>query len=446
MRDESNLSFYYSEEFENEIWKDCIFVLDTSALLELYFYSNASQQKIFDNILRPLKARLWIPSHVEFEYLKNRKSAIKKPIAEKYSPIREIVDDIRSDVKSLKLKINDLRQKTQKSETHPYFDQGIFDKVIEAVESSDKEFNSFFNGALAQIDLRKNEIEALEKNDAVLFGLTDLLSVGREYSFKKKLEILAESEIRFRNRIPPGYKDAEGKDQKDGLQRIGDLIIWRQIIDYASVSKKPVVFVTNDVKEDWCYATKRSNEVRIERPKEDLIQEIHAEADVKFWMYNFPQFLYACKKMLGVSIDANVIEEAEDVARERFPTSSKLRFDGFYFYFSARSKNFNYMRFFADNTLIRIVRTREIKSEELKSFNENYAKNRGTYILNGELIAFSTISEKGTVDYSGIINDDSMTLSWYSYINGNKSSGTVYNFIQFEEALSESPSSPYVIQ
>lgn len=440
MREDSYSCFLYSESLETEIWKNCVFVLDTSALLELYFYSSASQQKLLENVFGSLKNRLWIPSHVEFEYLKNRQGAIKKPIAEKYKPIQsEGLEELRSHIKILKAKVLDLRQKTQKSETHPYFEQIIFDNFIQAIEVTSNEFETFSKTAIQQIEDRKSEIEALEKNDRVFARLKDFISVGGEYSFSRKMEILAESEIRFRNKIPPGYKDAEGKDAKEGFQKIGDLIIWKQIIDYAAAAKKPIVFVTNDVKEDWCYTSRRSNEVRIERPREELIQEIYAAANVKFWMYNFPQFLYACKKLLNVSIDDNVLEEAKDVARERFAESPKLRFDGVYVQAPAEGgyKFYYYLRFFKDKTVINTSSIKEMVGDELRSFDRNRAKRSGSYISNGDLIAFSASSSRGAVDYSGVVNDDSLTLSSHSHINQSKMNNRVFIFVPFDSVMAE---------
>ena len=148
-------------------------------------------------------------------------------------------------------------------------------------------------------------------------NVTKFFKVGKEFKFSKKMNILSECDLRFKNRIPPGYMDATGKNEKDGLQRIGDLIVWYQIIDFATETKKPIILITNDVKIDWCYSTKRSNEARIDRPREELIQEISEKANVPFWMYTFPQFLYVCKKILNISIEESVIKEAEVAASER---------------------------------------------------------------------------------------------------------------------------------
>ena len=51
---------------------------------------------------------------------------------------------------------------------------------------------------------------------------------------------------RYDSQIPPGYKDA-GKD--DG--GVGDLLIWRTILQLASTHENHVIFVSGDEKGDW---------------------------------------------------------------------------------------------------------------------------------------------------------------------------------------------------
>jgi len=113
--------FEYSEDLENEIWKECVIAFDTSALLGFYYYSVDTQEKIFSNILYRVRNRLWLPNHVEFEYLKNRKTSINKPITEKYEEIINThVPNLVKDISSIKNKIIDLNQKTSKKDTHPF--------------------------------------------------------------------------------------------------------------------------------------------------------------------------------------------------------------------------------------------------------------------------------------------------------------------------------------
>lgn len=73
--------YYLDSDKVQQILKSGIIVFDTSALLDLYYYSFDTQNEIFRNVFKYLSNRLWIPSQVYFEYLKNRKKVSEKPIS-----------------------------------------------------------------------------------------------------------------------------------------------------------------------------------------------------------------------------------------------------------------------------------------------------------------------------------------------------------------------------
>lgn len=68
--------YYLDSDKVQQILKSGIIVFDTSALLDLYYYSFDTQNEIFRNVFKYLSNRLWIPSQVYFEYLKNRKKCL----------------------------------------------------------------------------------------------------------------------------------------------------------------------------------------------------------------------------------------------------------------------------------------------------------------------------------------------------------------------------------
>ncbi len=83
-----------TNEKEAILWKDAIIVFDSSALLDLYFSPKSERQKIDKEIFTELKDRLWLPNHVQYEYLKNREKIIKKPITEKYDPLKKKIQNL----------------------------------------------------------------------------------------------------------------------------------------------------------------------------------------------------------------------------------------------------------------------------------------------------------------------------------------------------------------
>ena len=112
---------YLSAEKEKELWKDSIIVFDTSALIDFYYYPKETREEIFTKIFPKFKDRLWIPYHVQFEYLKNRKGIIEKPITESYKPIKEekLKELILAKTKILKIS-EQIKKDTLKPEKHPF--------------------------------------------------------------------------------------------------------------------------------------------------------------------------------------------------------------------------------------------------------------------------------------------------------------------------------------
>jgi hypothetical protein len=111
-----------------ELWKNSIFVFDTSALLQFYYYSDNAKKNIFETTFEALKGRLWVPFHVGYEYLKNRESTIKKSYSEKYDPLeKEHLQGIQNSIDAIGPKLDDFQIKTKSADTHPFIDARIIE-------------------------------------------------------------------------------------------------------------------------------------------------------------------------------------------------------------------------------------------------------------------------------------------------------------------------------
>lgn len=318
-----DMNYYYlSDTQEAELWKSSTFVFDTSALLQFYYYSNNAKESIFKTLFEILEGRLWVPYNVMFEYQKNRISTINKSYSEKYDPLeKDVLQAIHEIIDSIDPKLGDFQDKTKSTDTHPFIDASIIDKFIAELEKFKQSYSKFDQQVRQQFETRRAEINSMADKDIVLEAISKYFAVGEPFDFNLILEIVAEGELRYRNKIPPGYKDA---GDKEGTQKYGDLIIWKQIIDYANQIKTPIILVTNDVKEDWVYVTKQGSEKRIDRPREDLIKEMKDEAKIAFWMYTFSQFLYTAQKQLDTPIDKKVLEEVEQVSIAKQSNTDEL--------------------------------------------------------------------------------------------------------------------------
>jgi hypothetical protein len=138
--------------------------------------------------------------------------------------------------------------------------------------------------------------------------LSDLLEgkVGKPYSEEELENIYQKAEKRFNYKKPPGYKDAKKPIPKN----YGDVVLWFQLIDYAREQQKPIIFVTDDNKEDWWL----KYEGETLEPRPDLIQEILSEVgveDFQFYMYHSDQFMVYAGKFLSYLFSQNRFKKQE---------------------------------------------------------------------------------------------------------------------------------------
>lgn len=109
-------------------------------------------------------------------------------------------------------------------------------------------------------------------------------------SYTEKLKLYEQAEFRFRNQIPPGYKD----NGKKGISRYSDFIIWKEMIKATNEIFKEktgwheVIFVTNDKKDDWLS----------EESKERLVSEFEEETGCSFLLMNLKEFKEAHKNQV----------------------------------------------------------------------------------------------------------------------------------------------------
>lgn len=336
--DEFNSFFRIAGDIEKELWKNAVFVFDTSSILEMYYYSEPSRQQIFKKLFPAIKDRLWITDHSSYEYLKNRELVIKKSFSEKYSKIKkEQLKSIETEITSINNCLKDVTNRTKNRDIHPFLDQSIFENVNKSIESFKKEFDAFQINFDKEVSEREKELKKLETQDDIHKSVVEYFKITEGYEFSAIESIIKTSAVRFENKMPPGFKDAQGSNKKDGLQRFGDLIIWHQLLELSNKLDKPIIFITNDSKEDWWDIVKEDRE-RL-RPKEDLIVEFKSKTKKQFWAYSFSDFLYKAKEILNIDITPKALEEIErvtDLLEEKLERQGVFKIlkdeNGFYFF------------------------------------------------------------------------------------------------------------------
>jgi hypothetical protein len=147
----------------------------------------------------------------------------------------------------------------------------------------------------------------LRNEDDLLNILTELFNnkVGDVLPASKEME--AEMEARYKAFTPPGYKDADKKPDK----KYGDVTLWFQMIEKAKESKKPIIFITDDKKDDWWL---KGKEFAIS-PRPELRVEMKEKANIEFYMYNSEGFLESANKYLKSDVTNTVIEEVKDLRK-----------------------------------------------------------------------------------------------------------------------------------
>jgi hypothetical protein len=173
-----------------------------------------------------------------------------------------------------------------------------------------------------EIEQAVEEISATGKKDPVAEHddvLKELLRIfnspsmiGPAYEGNQLSQLYLEGKRRYAESVPPGYMDQLTKPEP---QRYGDLIIWKQLIDYSRHQNRPVMFITDDVKEDWWFEIAGVKGTRTPHPK--LRQEFIESTGNPIWFYEREQFLREAKKRFSIEISEDTIREVEEVAEVR---------------------------------------------------------------------------------------------------------------------------------
>lgn len=291
---------YYrpNEEWFQKLWQECIFAFDTNVLLNFYRYKGTTQKTLF-TILEKIQDRIYIPYQAAFEYQKNRVEVIHTQ-EKAYS---EILNTVNTSFEKLTNELNGFRR-------HPIIDiKNITDKL----ESMKVEIQN-------DIDmLQRDHPENLMFEDSIQAHISDLFDgkVGKQLIVDNVLK--TKLETRYKEKRPPGYKDAG----KNNGNEYGDILLWLEVIQQAQETKKPIILITDDTKEDWWWKHKG----KTLGPRPELIQEIKSEAEVDFYMYQSDTFIKYAEQYLKYQEDNSVeaIEEIRSVREQEEKSDSDLK-------------------------------------------------------------------------------------------------------------------------
>jgi len=267
----SKVGHYYnlSNPEKIDLWNSGRFIFDTNVLLKLYFLTDDAREKFYQAV-DVLAERLWLPHHIAYEFSTNRFAKIyesKKRYNNEFKNIENLFSGIYSS-----LNIQNSNED--------------IDKLHEEIKhwlSNHQESNLPFKDY---------------SEDSVALKLFELFDdkTGEAFSEEELDSIKLDGEERHKDSIPPGYKDYTKIDEKTNTDKklysennhLGDLIIWKQILQYARDHSVDIIFVTEDNKDDWWY--EESGEkigARLE-----LRREFANATGKRFVIYNLGSFLH----------------------------------------------------------------------------------------------------------------------------------------------------------
>ena len=222
-----------SKERKKHLWESCVFIFDTNFLLNLYRYESEVVEQ-FINLWESQKVRCWTTGHVALEFLRNREKVRReqKLLYDKVcGAATKVIDDFVAEANRYNI-----------SDRHSFIDTSTFEeklgklrddfeKQVRSWESSDKNASS--------VDPIYEKVSKLLK-----------AKIFRGFDYSEMDDFSKEADKRFEAKIPPGYEDAAKEESfiYNGVEiprRFGDLIVWKEILEFAKAHDRDVIFVTD---------------------------------------------------------------------------------------------------------------------------------------------------------------------------------------------------------
>lgn len=225
--------------------------IDTNILSYLFKLHSAARQEFFDWAVGAIREnRLYLPAWCAGEYL----AKVRENLLHTYTPKGKGDDQPRKALESM-------------LDTASLF---VDDAVLRATNYTGTR-TDYLTGFREAIDGLKQYTRAFKHQfdpDEIHAEIQEHLGAAVLESPLAKLCDRASKEgpSRIEHRLPPGFRD-EGKPEN----RLGDLIIWLEILEYSAQRRTEfthVLFLTNDEKSDWVYAPSKRIDITRAGPRQ----------------------------------------------------------------------------------------------------------------------------------------------------------------------------------
>lgn len=274
--------FTMTDERENVLMNQALIIFDSSSISQLYLLVEEHKQKMMF-IVQHLKSQMWVPAQVMYEYRKN----IDSFRTNAHTMYSMGVPDSTKFMQAVDNYIN----KFSVPDYHPFIDEKAMKVIKEQNKSLINNIKAIQKTIKEEIKKRNGEIDKVKTKDIILDAIS-YLPQGEPFTFEETMQIIHEGEFRYRNQLPPGYMDAVNHDNqkpKKGIQKYGDLIIWKEIIRKAKQESRPVIFIIDDTKEDIYFEHTKGTDPTA--PRHELLSEFNAATGQYIWFYTLRQFI-----------------------------------------------------------------------------------------------------------------------------------------------------------
>ena len=307
-------------EYQSEIKallgdNDCAIFIDTNIISQLYRLNDAARQDFY-NWVKSCGDRFHIPVWVIHEYSAKIYHNKTTDYLSELSKIKQYSNDFSNISNFVKGYVGEslLVGSIYQGKVQDLKDE------IDAIEDSLKKISTAISKNIAKHQSTVHE-EIVKQLEGRILD-TDIFSIvgNADYIFCQ----------RSNNRIPPGYKD-NAKEEN----RVGDYIIWTEILHYCKKNNvKKVILITRDMKTDITYFPDNQtvegyrpagNTETIRVAKNSLVHEFYTytQSD-QFKIIDFKTFvkIFASQyKELALSFQLAIAEEEKESAAAKAETS-----------------------------------------------------------------------------------------------------------------------------
>jgi hypothetical protein len=289
MRDKFPGYFRPNKSEFDAIWKEGLIVPDTNILLHLLRFKRETRDVIIKT-LNAFRPRLWLPHQVAFEFSR-----------------RWLDVDEENRISYEKLKESITRQGNTLS---ALFDAVARYQIVDAAGEKTK-VEKFVKDLCKSVDEASKNHPNSAESEKIVDEVSSLFADNMGEKPKKDDfdKWISEAAERYTKKIPPGYKD----ERKDGLDKYGDYILWREMMQIAKSQRQHILFLSDDRKEDW--ALTRNGQDK--GPLPEIMQEFWEETGQRFYSYPLTAFLDRAKDYANVTVSKQAIKDVEAQAKRR---------------------------------------------------------------------------------------------------------------------------------